>query len=49
MQRSDWVVAQRLLAEHGIFPGDYLSRPPGERILVQALLIDRKRRKDGDI
>mgnify|MGYP005799692571 FL=1 len=30
-------------------PGDYLRRPPGERILIQALIINHKRRKDGDI
>ena len=43
------MVAQRLLLEHGIFPGDYLRRPPGERILIQELLIDHRRRKDGEI
>ena len=45
MERPDLITAQRLLVEHGIFPGDYLRRPPGER----ALLIDHRRRKDGDI
>ena len=42
-------VAQRLLIEHGVFPGDYLRRPPGERVLIRALLIDHQRRKDGEI
>ena len=42
-------MAQRLLLEHGIFPGDYLRRPPGERVLIQALLFDNRRRKDGEI
>lgn len=49
MERPDWIVAQRLLVEHGILPGDYLCRPPGERVLVRALLIDHRRRKDGEI
>ncbi|WP_297718808.1 hypothetical protein [Intestinimonas sp.] len=42
-------MAQRLLLDHGIFPGDFLRRPPGERAVVCALLIDHKRRKDGEI
>lgn len=42
-------MAQRLLLEHGIFPGDYLRRPLGERVLIQALLLDNRRRKDGEI
>ena len=37
------------LVDHGIFPGAYFRLPPGERILVCALLIDHKRRKDGEI
>ena len=37
---------ERLLLQHGIFPGDYLRRPPGERILICALLLDDKRRKE---
>ena len=49
MERPDLITAQRLLVEHGIFPGDYLRRPPGERVLIRALLIDHRRRKDGDI
>lgn len=49
MKRPDLVVAQRLLLEHGIFPGDYLKRPPGERVLTRALLIDHRRRKEGEI
>ena len=49
MERPDQITAQRLLVEHGIFPGDYLRRPPGERVLIRALLIDHRRRKDGDI
>lgn len=49
MHRADWVAAQRLLLEHGIFPGDYLRRPPGERAVVRAMLIDHnRRRKDGE-
>ena len=47
MERPDLITAQRLLVEHGIFPGDYLRRPPG--VLIRALLIDHRRRKDGDI
>lgn len=39
-------VAQRLLVEFGIFPGDYLRRPPGERAVVCAMLIDNKRRRE---
>ena len=27
MERPDLITAQRLLVEHGIFPGDYLRRP----------------------
>ena len=42
-------VAQRLLLEHGVFPGDYLRRPPGERAVIRAMLIDARRRKDGEI
>ena len=42
MERPDLIAAQRLLVEHGIFP-------PGERVLIRALLIDHRRRKDGDI
>ena len=42
-------MAERLLIEHGVFPGAYLRLPPGERVLVRAMLIDHKRRKDGDI
>lgn len=49
MKRPDLIVAQRLLIEHGIFPGDYLRRPLGERVLIQALLIDSRRRKEGEI
>lgn len=49
MKRPDLVVAQRLLLEHGILPGDYLKRPPGERVLIRALLIDHRRRKEGEI
>ena len=49
MERPDLIAAQRLLVEHGIFPGDYLRRPPGERVLIRALLIDHRRRTDGDI
>ena len=49
MERPALITAQRLLVEHGIFPGDYLRRPPGERVLIRALLIDHRRRKDGDI
>ena len=41
--------AQRLLVEHGVFPGDFLRRPPGERAVVCALLIDHKRREEGEI
>ena len=26
--------AQRLLVEHGVFPGDFLRRPPGELSLI---------------
>ena len=48
MKRPDLVVAQRLL-EYGILPGDYLKRPPGERVLIRALLIDHRRRKEGEI
>ncbi len=43
------MTAQRLLLDHGVLPGDFLRRPPGERVLVCALLIDHKRRKDGEI
>ena len=43
------MAAQRLLLEHGIVPGDYLRRPPGERALVRAMLIDAHRRKEGEI
>ena len=42
-------MAQRLLIEHGIFPGDYLRRPPGELAVIRALLIDHRRRKEGEI
>lgn len=49
MKRPDLVVAQRLLLEHGILPGDYLKRPPGERVLIRAMLIDHRRRKEGEI
>ena len=49
MKRPDLVVAQRLLLELGILPGDYLKRPPGERVLIRALLIDHRRRKEGEI
>ena len=46
MNSMDLVVAQRLLTEHGIFPGDYLRRPPGERAVICAMLIDDKRRRE---
>lgn len=29
-RRADLAAAQRLLVEHGVFPGDFLRRPPGE-------------------
>ena len=47
MKRPALGVAQRLLLEHGILPGDYLTRPPGERVVIRALLIDHRRRKEG--
>lgn len=39
-------MAQELLVAFGIFPGDYLRRPPGERAVVCAMLIDYKRRRE---
>ena len=48
-RRADLAAAQRLLVEHGVFPGDFLRRPPGERAVVCALLIDHKRREEGEI
>lgn len=42
----DLIVAQRLLLEHGIFPGDYLRRPPGERAVICAMLLDHNRRRE---
>lgn len=46
MDSMELVTAQRLLLEHGIFPGDYLRRPPGERAVICAMLIDYKRRRE---
>lgn len=46
MDSMDLVVAQRLLTEHGIFPGDYLRRPPGERAVICAMLLDDRRRRE---
>ena len=46
MDSMELVMAQRLLIEHGIFPGDYLRRPPGEWAVICALLIDDKRRRE---
>lgn len=46
MDSMDLVMAQRLLLEHGIFPGDYLRRPPGERAVICAMLVDDKRRRE---
>lgn len=46
MDSMELVMAQRLLIEHGIFPGDYLRRPPGERAVICAMLIDDKRRRE---
>lgn len=46
MSSMDLIMAQRLLVEHGIFPGDYLRRPPGERAVICAMLIDHKKRRE---
>lgn len=46
MDSMELVMAQRLLIEHGIFPGDYLRRPPGERAVICAMLVDDKRRRE---
>jgi hypothetical protein len=46
MNSMDLIMAQRLLVEHGIFPGDYLRRPPGERAVICAMLIDHKKRRE---
>lgn len=40
------VMAQWLLVEHGIFPGDFLRRPPGEQAVICAMLIDHNRRRE---
>lgn len=39
-------VAQRLLIQHGIFPGDYFRRSPGERAVICAMFIDFERRRE---
>lgn len=43
-------MAQRLLVLHGVFPlsgqaAGYLALPPGERIMVDALILDYIRRR----
>lgn len=39
-------MAERLLVSHGIFPGDYLRRPPGERAAICAMYLDHKSREE---
>lgn len=46
LSRADLAVAERLLVSHGIFPGDYLRRPPGERAVICAMILDHKRREE---
>lgn len=37
---------QLLLLRHGRFPGEYLALPPGERVFVNALVLDMLRRRE---